>query len=240
MAVKLVARVLPFLPYTVISVVHVTALFSEHPIAEPTKLLLMPALAIAVLWAGLGADAGVTRRARGGFALLLGAIVCSWLGDGAGTFFPMLPDELPAMLACFGVAHLLYLGVMWPGRGVARRKFSTWAGVYLLAYVALMVVLLPRAGSLSVAVAVYGVLLACTAAFASRCGAVVAWGGAWFMVSDAILSLRLFLPEAMPDWTSGAVMLTYTLGQGLLAYGIVEALRHRSYIASSGSSRTSV
>ena len=32
----------------------------------------------------------------------------------------------------------------------------------------------------------------------------------------------------MPDWTSGAVMLTYTLGQGLLVYGIVSALRARA------------
>jgi uncharacterized membrane protein YhhN len=94
-------------------------------------------------------------------------------------------------------------------------------------YAVLIVVLIPRTGALTVPVMGYGLLLAGTAAMASRCGAVIAWGGAWFLVSDAILSFRIFLPEVMPDWTSGAVMLTYTLGQGLLAFGIVSALRRR-------------
>ncbi|MBP1325922.1 hypothetical protein JOF28_001154 [Leucobacter exalbidus] len=215
------ARLIPFAPYAVISVIHVAARFAEHPIDGPTKLLLMPALAAAVLWACAG------LRARGAIALLITAILCSWLGDGAGTFFPMLPDELPAMLACFGVAHVAYLVLMWRGRGIAQRGFPVWALGYVLAYAALMATLLPRTGSLAAAVAVYGALLVGTAAVASRCGAVVAWGGAWFLVSDAILSLRFFAPEIMPDWTSGAVMLTYTLGQGLLGYGIVAALRRR-------------
>ncbi len=259
----------PFLPYAAISVVHVIALFAASPVAAPTKLALMPALALAVIWAaalpvGAGAapvgagdapgglvtpptaaaapsagasasasdaapgrPASALRGARGAILLLVAAILCSWLGDGAATFFPMVDDELPMMLLCFGLAHVGYLLLMWRARGVARHRVPAWAAAYLLVYAVLIVVLIPRTGALTVPVMGYGLLLAGTAAMASRCGAVIAWGGAWFLVSDAILSFRIFLPEVMPDWTSGAVMLTYTLGQGLLAFGIVSALRRR-------------
>ena len=214
----------PILLYSAVAAIHVITRFFEHPLDGPTKLLIMPALAIGVLWAA----AGIRPRPRGAIAVLLVAILFSWLGDGAGTFFPMFQDELPMMLLCFGLAHIAYLLLMWRGDRIAVRRFPWWAAVYALAYAVLLVVLLPRAGSLAVPVAVYGLLLAGTAAVASRCGATIAWGGAWFLVSDAILAFRIFLPDAMPDWTSGAVMLTYALGQGLLAFGIVAALRGRS------------
>ncbi len=214
----------PFVPYVVASIVHVSARFLEHPLDGPTKLLLMPALAAGALWA----VAGIRPWPRGVMALLLAAIVFSWLGDGSATFFPMFEDELPMMLLCFGLAHVGYLLLMWRVRGVAARRLPGWALVYAVAYIVMMVVLLPNTGALAVPVAVYGLLLVGTAAMASRCGAVIAWGGAWFLVSDAILSFRMFLPELMPDWTSGMVMLTYTLGQGLLVAGIVAALRRRS------------
>ncbi|MGB4135732.1 MAG: lysoplasmalogenase family protein [Microbacterium sp.] len=52
-------------------------------------------------------------------------------------------------------------------------------------------------------------------------------GGAFFLASDSVLAFRLFLPDAMPAWTSPAVMLTYTLGQGLIIAGSLLALRTR-------------
>ena len=207
--------------YAAFAAIHVIARFLEHPLDAPTKLLLMPALAVGVVWA----SAGIRPRRRGVMALLLAAILFSWLGDGAATFFPMFEDELPMMLLCFGLAHVGYVLLMWRGRGIPRRKFPVWALIYAVAYAGLMVVLIPRAGGLAVPVAIYGLLLAGTAAMASRCGPVIAWGGFWFLVSDAILAFRIFVPEAMPAWTSGAVMLTYTLGQGLIAFGIVAATR---------------
>ncbi|GAA1615153.1 lysoplasmalogenase [Leucobacter chromiireducens] len=215
---------LPFVPYIVVSIVHVTARFLEHPIDAPTKLLLMPALALGVLWA----SAGIRPWPRGVIVLLVASIFFSWLGDGSATFFPMFESELPMMLACFGLAHVGYVLLMWRARGVAVRRVPAWALVYALAYVVMIALLVPHTGALTVPVIVYGLLLAGTAAMASRCGPVIAWGGAWFLVSDAILSFRIFLPEVMPDWTSGMVMLTYTLGQGLIAAGIVTALRRRA------------
>lgn len=226
---------LPFAPYAAVSVVHVLALFLGLPIHAPTKLLLMPALAIGVIWAAakpspglLGAGgAGGAGEARGAIVLLVIAVGFSWLGDGAATFFPLFDDELPMMLLCFGLAHVGYVLLMWRVRGVAVRRFPAWSLVYIAAYAALMALLVPHTGALSVPVMIYGLLLVATAAMASRCGAVIAWGGAWFLVSDAILAFRIFVPDAMPAWTGGAVMLTYTLGQGLIAAGVVAALRRR-------------
>ena len=49
----------------------------------------------------------------------------------------------------------------------------------------------------------------------------IVWGGAFFLASDTVLAFRLFMPDAMPDWTSPLVMITYCLGQGLIAAGVV-------------------
>ena len=67
-----------------------------------------------------------------------------------------------------------------------------------------------------------------TAAGAARCHPVIAWGGVFFLASDTILAFRLFVPDAMPDWTSPLVMLTYCLGQGLIAAGVLLAARLRA------------
>lgn len=223
--------VLPFVPYIAISVVHVAFIVLDNPLAGPTKLLLMPLLAVGILWAA----AGIRPWPGRALSLLLLGVLFSWLGDGSSTFFPMFKDEVPMMLACFGIAHVCYVLLMWSGRGLARGGFPKWALGYVAAYVLLIALLVPHTGDLTIPVVFYGALLVATAAFAARCGGVIAWGGFWFLASDAILSFRIFTPDAMPDWTSGAVMLTYTLGQGLIAAGVVRALASRSAApASSG------
>lgn len=206
-----------FVPYIVVSTVHVAARFAEYdPIASPTKLMLMPFLAVAVLWAGRGSTWGGTYR------LLFLAIAFSWLGDGAGAFFPGGPT-LPLMLLFFGLAHLCFIWIFW--KHLAVRPLPAWSIVYALWWVVMIAVLWPVLGALAIAVALYGLVLGGTAASASRCHPVIAWGGAFFLASDTILAFRSFTPDAMPDWTSGMVMLTYCIGQGLLAAGIVLADR---------------
>lgn len=207
---------LGFAPYIVVSIVHVVALAGEaDPVAGQTKLLLMPLLAFAVIWSARGASAG---RA---IALLLAAIGLSWLGDGAGTFFPFAP-EVPMMLLCFGLAHLCYIVLFW--RVLAVRPVPVWALVYAVWWGVLLAVLWPHVGTLLIPVALYGLVLGGTAVAASRCRPLVLWGGVFFLASDSILAFRLFMPDAMPDWTSPLVMLTYTLGQGLIAAGAVTTL----------------
>lgn len=208
-----------FVPYVAVSLVHVAALaLGADALASPTKLALMPLLALAVVW---GARGAAWSRA---LALLIVAIGLSWLGDGAGTFFPFA-DTVPMMLLWFGLAHLCYIWLFW--RMLAVRPLPVWAVVYAAWWGVLIAVLWPHLGGLLVPVALYGLVLGATAAGAARCHPVIAWGGALFLVSDSILAFRLFMPDAMPDWTSPLVMLTYCLGQGLIAAGVLVAERTR-------------
>jgi uncharacterized membrane protein YhhN len=209
-----------FVPFAAVSAVHVIALaLAADGLAAPTKLLLMPLLAVAVLWGGRGSAWGAP------FTLLFLAIALSWLGDGAATFFPFAP-ELPMMLGCFGLAHVACIVLFW--RHLAVRPVPAWAAVYALWWVVLLALLWPRLGALLLPVAAYGLVLGGTATLAARCPPLVAWGGVFFLASDSVLAFRLFLPDAMPDWTEPVVMLTYCLGQGLIAAGAVGALRRRT------------
>lgn len=206
-----------FLPYAVLSICHVWALAADNELAGPTKVWLMPLLAVPVL---VGPRA---KHAPLAFGLLIAALTFSWLGDAAGSFFPATL-ELPFMLLCFGIAHVAYL-ILFTKR-LKVRRLPLWTIVYAAWWVAMMIVVGPHTGPLLSAVAAYGLVLGGTATFAARCPPLVAVGGAFFLASDTILAFRLFLPAAVPDWTSPAVMATYTLGQGLIVAGSLLALRH--------------
>ena len=203
-------------PYIVLAVVHVASLAMQSPLAPPTKLTLMPLLAVPVL------VAAPRLRPRVTVALLLAALLFSWLGDGAGAFFPAGP-ELPLMLLFFGIAHIAYIALFL--RFTRVRRLPWWTLVYAAWWIGMLLFLGPHTGDLFFAVAAYGLVLAGTAATAARGLPVIATGGAFFLASDSILAFRLFLPDAMPAWTSPAVMLTYTLGQGLIIAGAIRALR---------------
>lgn len=208
---------LGFAPYAVISLIHIVALtLGADAVAGPTKLLLMPLLAVAVFWGGRGSRWGAP------YTLLFTAIAFSWLGDGAGTFFAAAPT-VPVMLLFFGLAHLCYIWIFW--RLVPVRRVPAWAVVYAVWWIALLAILWPNLGALLIPVAVYGLVLGGTAVAASRCHRLVAVGGATFLASDTILAFRLFTPDAMPDGTSPLVMLTYCVGQGLIAAGVIVADR---------------
>ncbi|MFS2281991.1 lysoplasmalogenase family protein [Microbacterium sp. OR21] len=203
-------------PYVVMAIIHVIALAAQSPLAAPTKLTLMPLLALPV------AAAAPRLRPRVTVALLLTALLLSWLGDGAGAFFPGGP-ELPLMLLFFGLAHVVYIVVFL--RFASIRRLPRWALLYAAWWIGMLAVVGPHVGGLFFAVAAYGLVLAGTAATSARGNAVIATGGALFLASDSILAFRLFLPDAMPAWTSPAVMLTYTLGQGLIIAGVIRTLR---------------
>lgn len=218
MSAELIVRKMPpralwwgFAPFILASVIHCVALFTgAAALAGPTKLLLMPALMLAAIW-------GMRRLSnKAVVGLLLAGLFFSWLGDGAGTFFPFAPT-LPMMLLFFGMAHLCYMRLFW--RHVALRPLPGWALIFALWWVALLIVLWPRAEGLAIAVAAYGLVLGGTAALSTRCSPVILCGGIFFLASDTILAFRIFALELMPDWTSGMVMLTYTVGQGLIVAG---------------------
>ena len=222
-------------------------------LVSPTKLAIMPTLALAVVIAVVPAlaptsharTAPTIRRAQRAAALLLLALAFSWLGDGAGLFFPFFGAELPPMLICFGIAHLLYIALFTRGlrdarrrragdtgagagdAAPARRRLPRWTLVYALWWIVMIVLLWPHLGALAVGVAVYGLVLAGTAAAAALGSRATALGGLLFLASDTLLALRLFLPGADAVIGDVAVMSTYGLGQALIAAGTVALLRAR-------------
>lgn len=224
-----------FLLYSLVAAAHVaTIAWGPADWTYPTKLLLMPTLGVAVLLAVYGTGSSIDpRRRRDAMlpprprytapALLIAAIAFSWLGDGASFFFPMFEDELPLMLLNFGLAHLLYVAIF--AFVVRPRPLARWSLVYLAWWLVFVIWLWPHLGDLAVAVAVYGIVLGATAAVSTRGGWLTATGGAVFLASDTILGLQLFVPDALPVAVSSpAVMIAYTIGQGLLAYGISQAV----------------
>lgn len=204
--------VIVWVPYVVLAIIHVSALAVDSPSAAPTKLWLMPLLALPVLFAA------PRVHPRGVVAILPGALMFSWLGDSAGTLFPALP-ELPLMLGFFGIAHIGYIVLFL--RFTGRRRLPWWTLIYVAWWSGMLLILGPHTGELLPAVAVYGLVLAGTAATAARCHPIVAVGGAFFLASDSILAFRLFLPEGLPAWLGPAVMVTYTVGQGLIVWGVL-------------------
>ncbi len=209
-----------FAPYIVISIVHVALIRTD--LSPFTKLLLMPFLAIPVivLWRRL--------EPRIVPILLLAAIAFSWLGDGAGKFFPA--PELPYMLGFFGLAHLVYMYLF--GRVLPQRRVPTWTLIYAVWWLVTLAVLWRHVGALLPAVAIYGLVLAGTATLAARCGPIVTLGGVFFLASDTILAFRLFRPDLVPgSWGSPAVMTTYTIGQGLLVLGAILIATRRQSVA---------
>lgn len=215
--------IIPFVPYLVVSVLHVALQIAGSDWADyRTKQLLMPALALAVVWSLWR----VRPYPRPAASLLFVALAASWVGDGAGWFFPSWPT-LPTMIAFFGVAHLAYIALFWRAPGLPGvRGVPPWALIYAGWWIATLAVVGPHAGVLLVPLALYGLVLGGTAALSTRLGALVACGGAFFLVSDTLIAFREFM--GVPEWIGLAVMPTYELGQGLIVFGVVALLRAAS------------
>ena len=205
-----------FAVYAVVSLAHVVLLALDSDLAYPTKLALMPTLALATMWALRGTRWGAPH------SVLIMALALSWLGDGAAFFFPFFDDELPMMLLTFGLAHGCYMALFW--RYIAERPLPRWSAVYAVWWIVLVLVLWPLLGSLAVGVAIYGLVLGGTAVAATRCDPAVLIGAMFFLASDTLLAFDIFVPGA-PEVLGVAVMVTYTIGQGLIAFGAVRFLR---------------
>lgn len=215
---------IPFLPYIAVSAVHCLLIVLELPgRGFETKQLLMPALALAAVWSTWR----LRPWPRGAMLLVLGALAASWIGDGAGLFFPGLP-VLPVMILFFAVAHVCYMLLFWRAPGIpGARRVPAWALVYAAWWMAVLAVVGPHAGALLMPLALYGLVLGGTAALSTRLGTTVAWGGVFFLFSDTCIAFQEFL--GMPDRLGDLlIMPTYTLGQGLIVYGVVALLGRRA------------
>lgn len=205
-----------FTPFLALAVVHLAMIaLGLDEAARISKLLLMPALAVAVVLA--------LWPPRGGASwLLITAIACSWGGDAALT----IAGEWWFIigLGSFLLAHLAYIA-LFLRLPAAGRRITAWALGYAVWYVGFLALLAPHLGGMLVPVAVYGAVLGAMAALAAAHGGLIAAGGALFVVSDSVLALGRFLPGyefALHDVT---VMTSYLAAQGLIALGAVSAIR---------------
>ncbi|HVL62547.1 MAG TPA: lysoplasmalogenase [Microbacterium sp.] len=206
----------PFVPYLVLSLVHLVVLYSGPGWAvTSSKALLMPLLAAAVLIA--------VRRPRPSQAwLLVAALTGSWVGDVLLSFPGWFVPGLLAFLAAHFAFIVLFLRLPVE---TGRRRLPPSTLVYLAWYAAFLALLAPHLGSLLVPVAVYGAVLGTMAMLAGGRGGLIALGGAFFVVSDSVLALGRFLPGYAFALHDLVVMSTYLAAQGLIAWGVVMGLR---------------
>lgn len=196
------------------SLVHLATqvLDATGVLAEVSKALLMPLLALALLC--------TVPSPRG--RLVTGTLVAlgwSFLGDVVPGFVEGDPSFL-VMVGFFLLAQLTYIATFWPLRRdsvAARRTLSL--GVYAAVFVALVAACRAGAGPLFVPVVVYGVALTTMAVLATGVSRLAGVGGAVFMGSDSLIALGQFTHLELPlhgFW----VMLTYVVGQALIAAGV--------------------
>ena len=207
-----------FLPFGVVSVIHLAALVvGSQEVSVSSKALLMPALLVALL-VGL-------PRIRSEIALWAGlALVFSTAGDvllGA-------PGEVAFLVGvgAFSLAHVAYLLLYL--RPLRTRRIG-WRGLLYVAWLAvLLLVLLPHVGSLALPLAVYGLLLCGAAAAALGTAPIIATGALLFLTSDTLLALKFFLPRFSLWQEDFLIMLVYLAAQGLIIVGTVLAARRRA------------
>lgn len=190
--------------YAVVAVLNLIggALDSEV-LVWVTKPLLLPLLALYV-W----------REAPGDKGIVAALLFCA-AGDIA-----LLPDGdlwFMAGMLFFFIGHLFYISTFW--RRGARPHPLALLG-YGAALVGGLAWLWQALGGLAGPMAVYGTALAGTAVLATRYGWLVGLGGGLFFVSDLLLAIEIADALTLPEpniW----VMLTYVVGQALIAYGWV-------------------
>ena len=174
-----------------------------------TKVLLMPALLLAVLWA---------LRLRLGDLLVFAVlgILFSWAGDA----LLESPGDIGFLLGLGGfmLAHLAYLVLFL--RPLRERRIPWYAAAYALWWVVLVLYLAPHIGPLLVPVAAYGLVLAASSAAALGTNRFSAIGALVFLLSDTILAFKLFLPGWDFYPVDVIIMTLYIGGQGLIAYGV--------------------
>jgi len=191
---------------------HLGAILLSLPgVVEWTKPLLMPALAVGLVWAA-------PQRRSPAIVLGLIALTFSWLGDITLRWFVI-------GLICFLLAHIVYL-VLFTTR-LAARRVPWWALAYAAWLVVLLAILSPHTGPLLVPVIAYGIVLTAMAAVASRCNRWVAGGGALFVVSDSILAINTFVPDARIPLVDFLIMVTYLAAQTLIVWGLLQHERAR-------------
>lgn len=199
--------------------VHLGALVAgADTVADVSQALLMPALA--------GFVATATRWPRGHLVRwTLAALGASWLGDSLPALLEGDASFL-AMVGCFLLAQVAYVVAFAPH---ARSSVAYRRPLGLVAYAAVLVGLVawcaPHAGAMLVPVAVYGGCLVAMAVLSTGVSRLAGVGGAVFVLSDSLIALDHFVPGWHLPGQDVWVMVTYLVGQALIAVAVVRANR---------------
>ncbi|WP_042393111.1 lysoplasmalogenase family protein [Streptacidiphilus carbonis] len=199
--------------YAGLSVAHLVFILLGWGIArDVSKPLLMLLLAAAV--------AAAAPR------LLLGALLASCAGD---TFLIFGGTWFLLGMGGFAVAHACYVTRFVRGGALRdRRRLLRTAVPYAVAWAVLITLLWPDLDAgLRIPLACYSLLLTGTAVTSGCAGLRTGLGGGLFLLSDSLIASALAhwpQPPAADFW----VMLTYLVGQYLLATGIATAYSARS------------
>ncbi|SIO16813.1 lysoplasmalogenase [Agromyces cerinus] len=204
-----------FAPFLVASALHLVLLYLGPAWSvTATKALLMPLLALAVVL--------LVPPFRAPVPLLLSGIAFSWGGDVLLSF----PGDgwFAAGLGSFLLAHVAYI-VLFLRMPRARRHPPAWSYVYWAWMIVVLGLLLPHAGALAAPIVLYAAAIGTMAMCASMHGRWIVLGGAFFVASDSVLALGRFLPGYEFAAHDFVVMSTYLAAQGLIALGVVAAVR---------------
>lgn len=205
--------------YAVVVVVHLGAhLAGAEPLANATQWVAVPWLLIALV-SQTGLRSRLARFTAGG-------LVFSWIGD-------TLPDFVPgsvaflALMGSFLVAHVLFVAGFWPWRRESLLG-SRWAWGCATVAVVMVVVCAPRAGALTVGIAVYAAALALMALLSAGVHRLAGLGGVIFLVSDGLIAVGEFVPSADVPLPGFWIMATYLGAILLLTLGVVRRLASRA------------
>ncbi len=200
--------ILPWAPYLLVSAWHLYGtLPNVSGIAGPTKGLLMPLLLITFLQI-------VKEPTKGLAPFVAAALLLSWLGD-------ITLSNFVVGLVFFLLAQLTYAYVF--GRGPGKIK---WPAAAIFAFcAALLVWLVPHAGSMAGPVVVYALAISVMAFLASRVNTIAFVGALLFVLSDSVIAVDRFITSVSVPSPDLLIMLTYLVGQGLIILGVSRWLK---------------
>lgn len=214
---KTVPQLAGFIPFVAIGILHLAGLISDQTwLSTATKPLILLSLAFALVWTVRSPSSRTLSRP---VVMALVGLGLGWVGDVA----LMVEGQtwFLAGLGAFLLAHVAYivLFVRYLGHGRVRAA----ALAYLLWFACLMVLLWPHLGGMLVPVLVYGVVIGAMAVTATRCGWIITSGAAVFLLSDSLLAVNRFVPDAGLWQPDVLIMLSYIAGQGLIVLGVARA-----------------
>lgn len=204
--------------YAVVAFVHLSAqLTGADALANATQRVAVPWLLLAL--------AAQTRLRSRLARLTAGGLVFSWVGD-------TLPDFVPesisfiALMGSFLVAHALFIAGFWPWRRESWLR-TPWMWAYAAVAVAMVLVCAPRAGALTIGIAVYAAALALMALLSAGIHRLAAIGGALFLVSDGLIAVGEFVPSVSVPSPGFWIMATYLSAVLLITLGVSRRLGSR-------------